>query len=100
MRKIRVGSTVRWLVSLCSVCIAAGAILVTGCGQAPQPPVRIGINFWPGYEFLYLAEKQGFFKQEGVPVELIQFSSMGDARRAFERGQVDAMAVTLIATSR
>lgn len=63
----------------------------------PKPePLRIGINPWPGYEFLALAQEKGFFKRYGVDIRLLEFSSLGDARRAYELGQLDGFAGTLV----
>ncbi len=59
-------------------------------------PLRIAINPWPGYEFIYLAEQKGFFAQQGVAVTVLQMSGLTDVRRAFERGQVDGMACTIV----
>lgn len=61
-----------------------------------KPRLRLAINPWPGYEFLYLASVRKLFEQEGLNVELIQFSTLDDARRSYERGQVDALATTLV----
>jgi len=59
-------------------------------------PLRVGINPWPGYEFLYLAQEKGFYREEGVEVRLVEFNSLSDCRRAYERGQIDAMGSTVI----
>lgn len=59
-------------------------------------PLRIGINPWPGYEFAYLAAEKGYFENEGLDVRLVEFSSLGDARRAYERGQIDAFFGTAV----
>lgn len=67
---------------------------LAGCAQ-PVTPVRIGTNPWPGYEFLHLAEELGYFREEGARVELVEFLSLGDSSRAFERGQIDAWGTTL-----
>jgi NitT/TauT family transport system substrate-binding protein len=72
------------------------SIGVGACGSEPRYPLRIGINPWPGYEFLFLAEAQGLFERHGADIELVEFASLGDVRRSFERGQVDGMASTLI----
>ncbi|KAF0095197.1 MAG: hypothetical protein E1N59_1243 [Puniceicoccaceae bacterium 5H] len=61
-----------------------------------EPALRVGYNHWAGYEFLSLAEEFGLYEQEGVVVQLVELGSLGDVRRAFERGQVDVMASTLI----
>lgn len=78
---------------------ALGAMLAAcagGCGGSPAPPLRIAISPWPGYELLYLAQERGFFAESNVDVRIVETASLGDARRAFERGQVDGMAVTLV----
>jgi NitT/TauT family transport system substrate-binding protein len=61
-----------------------------------QDPLRIGLNAWPGYEFLYLAQERGFYQDAGVLVQLVEFSSLSDARRAYERGQIDGLGTTVI----
>lgn len=62
----------------------------------PKLPLRIAINPWPGYEFATLAREKGFFEAEGLDVRLVELSSLGDCRRAFERGQVDGFFSTLV----
>lgn len=64
--------------------------------SAAAGPLRIGISAWPGYEFLYLAQVKGLFKEEGVDVRLVEFDSLGDVRRAFERGQLDGLGTTVV----
>jgi NitT/TauT family transport system substrate-binding protein len=56
----------------------------------------VGINAWPGYEFIYLAAQKGYFKDAGLEVRVVEFSSLADARRAYERGQIDAIATTVV----
>lgn len=58
--------------------------------------VRLAINPWPGYELLYLAQHLGFYEKEGLNVQLVEFSTLEDARRSYELGQVDGMATTLV----
>jgi NitT/TauT family transport system substrate-binding protein len=58
--------------------------------------VRIAINPWPGYEFLYLADQKGFFEAEGLDVELLELASLADVKRVFEQERADGMASTAI----
>ena len=76
--------------------LSLGIAAVTGCSPEPKAELRVGINAWPGYEFLYLAQEKGFYRDEGVAVRIIEFFSLSDARRAFERGQIDAFGTTVI----
>ncbi len=60
------------------------------------PPIRIATSPWPGFELLHLADKKGFFEEEGVSVKIVRLSALEDARRAYERGQVDGMTGSLV----
>lgn len=68
---------------------------LAACGR-PTPALRVGFNPWPGYEVLSLAAEQGFYRAEGVDVRVIEFNSLADERRAYERGQIDVLASTVI----
>ncbi len=69
----------------------------SGCGSEPiAPPLRLAVNPWPGYSFVYLAEENGYFADEGVSVQLLELASLADARRVFEQDQVDLTFCTLV----
>ncbi|MBB63777.1 MAG: hypothetical protein CMO81_01805 [Waddliaceae bacterium] len=57
--------------------------------------IRLGINPWPGYELLVVAEQLGYFEEFGVDIELVDIGSLADIRRAFDRKQINAMTCTL-----
>lgn len=75
---------------------AAGAATVWLYAAAPVRPLRVAINPWPGFEFAMLAVDLGFFRDEGVDAQLIELSCLSDARRAFDRGQVDGFFATVV----
>jgi NitT/TauT family transport system substrate-binding protein len=81
-----VGSRAPWALAV-ALALACGAL--GGCGGREHRALRVGMNAEPGYEFAHLAESRGFFDREHVTVDLVQFESMSDSRRAFERGQLD-----------
>jgi NitT/TauT family transport system substrate-binding protein len=72
------------------------SITLFGCNGEQAEPLRIGLNTWPAYEFLYLAEQKGFFKDENLDIKLVEFSSLSDARRSYERGQIDGLGTSLV----
>ncbi len=78
--------------------LLAGLCLVflTACSPAQKPPLRVGLNAWPGYEFIALAEQLGYYKDEGLDVKLIPYQTLADGRRGFEKGQFDVLAATLM----
>lgn len=70
--------------------------LLISCSSSPSTVLRVGYNNWPGYELIWLADQLGYFKEAGVQVEHVQFVSLADAKRAYERGQIDAVGVTAV----
>lgn len=67
----------------------------TACSR-PQQPLRIGIDDWPVYRLMKLAEDKGFFRDEGVDVKLLEFNSYADSRRAYDARRIDGMGSTAI----
>lgn len=85
------------MIKLTASClIILSTLLITSCNKAPDQPVTIAINPWPGYDFLHLAKKKGFFKQAGANIKIAQLSSLANAQRAYINGHVDGMASTII----
>ncbi|MCG7495703.1 ABC transporter substrate-binding protein [Vibrio sp. Of7-15] len=77
--------------------ILIAVFVLTACSDAFVPPkVRIAINPWPGYEFLYLAAQKKYFAEVGLDVELVEMSSLSDVQRLYIQGRVDGMASTMI----
>jgi len=71
-------------------------LCLSACGKKETPPVEIAINPWPGYEFLFLAEQKGFFKEVELNAKLVQLGSLSDAQRSYVNGYTDGMASTVI----
>ncbi|SFB89727.1 ABC transporter substrate-binding protein [Pseudoalteromonas denitrificans] len=80
-----------------SIFLIALAVFLLSCSKITKSPkVKLAINPWPGYEFLYLASEKGFFLQEGLNVELIEAPSLADVQRMYAQGHANAMATTMI----
>ncbi len=58
-------------------------------------PIKVGVSDWPGWVAWYIAKEKGFFKNEGVDVDLVWFSTYSDSISALAAGQVDANSQTL-----
>ena len=76
-------------------------------GSAAAEPLRLGLSTWVGYGPLYIAEEKGFFKEEGVEVELIKLgdlegerSSTGVKSRAFATCSLSTTLKAAMASSR
>lgn len=80
-----------------AVLASAGLALALGACALPwqQRQVRLAIVDWPAYEYFYLASRKGLDRQQGYRLQVDQFGSLQDQRRAFSRGDVEAIATTL-----
>jgi NitT/TauT family transport system substrate-binding protein len=79
-----------------AVLLCGGALsLSAGCAGSPPEPIRIGVNSWPPFELLYLAREKGFFRDERVAVDLVDFSSYNGILRSYHQGNLDAFLATL-----
>ena len=78
------------------VLLAFLALAVASCSsQSFVPQLRLSITDWPGYEYFYLASRKGLDQRQGYRLQVDQFASLEDQRRAFSQGLVDAIATTL-----
>ena len=82
-------------VTLAILLCGAAAAAIPGCAGTPPEPIRIGVNAWPPFELLYLAREKGFFRDERVAVDLIDFSSYNGILRSYHQGNLDAFLATL-----
>jgi NitT/TauT family transport system substrate-binding protein len=72
--------------------ILAG-LVVSGCSQPEEPPIRLGTNIWPGYEPLYLAREIGVLPDKQV--RLVEYPSASEVLRAFRNKNLEAASLTL-----
>ncbi|HEX5364782.1 MAG TPA: ABC transporter substrate-binding protein [Gallionella sp.] len=75
--------------------LLSAAVLWTGlpgCRKSPHP-LRVAAHIWPGYEFMFLAQREGFL--DGGLVTLRETASSTESMKALADGEVDAAALTL-----
>ncbi|MDH5634065.1 MAG: ABC transporter substrate-binding protein [Gammaproteobacteria bacterium] len=68
-------------------------LMVLGCTNPAEPPLRLGTNVWPGYEPLYLAREIGALANNRV--KLIEYPSATEVIRAFRNGSLELASLTL-----
>src|SRR3990172_3634910 len=70
-------------------------VLLIGTSFSSAEPIKLGMSTWLGYAPLYLAKEKGFFKKQGVEVEIIVIESPADRRAAFAADKIQGMATTV-----
>jgi len=71
------------------------AAFAFGIGAAGAEPLKIGHSTWVGYGPLFIARDKGYFKEEGVEVELVNMEDVKIRATALVAGKLDAMATTV-----
>ena len=70
------------------------AFLIAGSAVGAEP-IKLGMSTWLGYAPLYLAKEKGFFKKQGIDVEIVVIESPADRRAAFAADKIQGMATTV-----
>ena len=70
-----------------------GALVLPGCGRAPEATLRIGTNVWIGSEPLYLARELGHLDPKTV--QLVEYPSASEVLRAYRNQAIEGMAISL-----
>ncbi|MDE3272680.1 ABC transporter substrate-binding protein [Pseudoalteromonas sp. G4] len=79
-----------------AILIGTLCLLLSACSKPANPTIKLAINPWPGYEFLYLAKEKGLYEKEGLNVEIIEAPSLAEVKRYFRQGKANAMTSTMI----
>jgi NitT/TauT family transport system substrate-binding protein len=98
--KLRVRRTL-----VCGALVATLGVFVAACGSGsttvnkrsaaaipakPEPGViKMGIEPWIGYGPWYIAEQEGYFKQLGLNVKIVNFNTDAEREAAFASGNTD-----------
>ncbi len=61
----------------------------------PKKPFKVLLATWVGFSPFYIAEEKGYFKEEGLEVELSVSDNQATRRAAFSSGKIHAMIDTL-----
>lgn len=78
-----------------SLALASAGLSATGCwpAKAPQPPIRVGVNTWPGYAPLDLATQLQFYGEQQV--QRVDYPSSTEVARSLRNNELEVAALTL-----
>ena len=68
-------------------------VLITGCTDTANTPLRVGTTLWPGYEPLHLAQTLGYINPSEI--SLVDSISPHGSIQGMRNGDLDAVALTL-----
>jgi NitT/TauT family transport system substrate-binding protein len=90
----------KWLVIFCSVLLiftlaACGKEQSSGSSKKSSEPLKVTLPTWTGYGPLFLAQEKGFFKENGIEVELSIVEGLAERKQALASGKIDGMATAL-----
>ena len=68
----------------------------TGIRESSPGTIHIGVNPWPGYLGLYLAEKKKFFAEEGLDVVIKNYGTLAELREAYVAGSLQGCGTPVV----
>lgn len=81
--------------ALATLAVLATFALVAFAPPASAEPLRVGHDYWIGYNGVFIADEMGFFEDEGVEVDFTSFSGPGDSLPPLIAGHLDLNPTTL-----
>src|SRR5438445_8470625 len=85
----------RKLPVLAVIAILIGTALLLPAPAPAQKVLKIGYPVWVGYGPLFLADKKGFLKDEGVSVQFINMEDTKTRYVVLVAGQIDGVMTTI-----
>ncbi|MBL8468319.1 ABC transporter substrate-binding protein [Methyloversatilis discipulorum] len=79
--------------ALRAVFAGVALMLLASCGEAPQLPLRVGLNPWVGYDPLVLARERGLFSASDLRV--VELETSTESARQLRNGLIEAAGLTL-----
>lgn len=102
-------------IKIITIALLVSLLLIAGCGSsstgagssgtpaadaAAEPgTLKIGVLKIADSFPLYVAEKEGLFKEQGLDVEIVDFQSASDQSVAYEAGELDGLMTDMIVQS-
>ena len=80
-----------WVIA--PLAVAALAVGLTACNEAPQRPIAVGVNTWVGYDPLVLARDRGL--ADARQVKVVELISTAEVLRHLRNGLLDAAGMTM-----
>lgn len=67
-------------------------LFLKSCFSVADEPLKVGIPAWTPYDFFFLAELQGYYKDHNI--QLIDYNTPSEAVRAYKTGMLDVVLIT------
>ncbi len=90
LKRVLIGLLILMFVVPLSACGQSSGTDKTGeISGTSSEPLKVGVICWPTSMFPYVAQEKGYFKDEGLNVEISMFQQSTDAYSAMVTGQLD-----------
>ncbi len=85
-----------WIAALSGALILALLPLTNGCRRVSQPrKLVLAYNSWVGFAPMFVAQDRGFFRKEGVELDLRLMEDTGAKGVALKSGDIDGVGTTV-----
>ncbi len=73
------------------ICIGWG--ILVSCFEQPTTPLLVGVNNWPGFAPLYLAEQLGYYQNSSI--DIVDYPSTTEISRGMRSGNLQGGGITI-----
>jgi hypothetical protein len=86
-----------WVGGASALAVGAAAVMASSLGwMGPPYTFEVPLATWPGYEYFYLAKRQGLDQRVGVRMETPDYPDLQAIVHAYLRGELDAPQLTTV----
>lgn len=86
-----------WVGGASALAVGAAAVMASSLGwMGPPYTFEVPLATWPGYEYFYLAKRQGLDQRVGVRMETPDYPDPQAIVHAYLRGELDAAQLTTV----
>lgn len=86
-------------IALLVIFLLMTALGLAACAEAESSVIKIGVLRVADSVPLYVADRDGLFRENGIAVELVEFGSASDQSKAAEAGELDGLMTDLVVQS-
>ena len=77
------------VILIAAVVVIGGTVAYFKMKKTSTNQITVGVHSWPGGGMVYIGDKMGFFKEEGIDIDIKKIENFDTKRASLVSGQID-----------
>lgn len=77
------------VILIAAVVVIGGTVAYFKMQKTSTNKITVGVHSWPGGGMVYIGDKMGFFKEEGIEIDIKKIENFDTKRASLVSGQID-----------